>query len=361
LIVLGVLLPLLMLEIGLREVGPMLPGEYQTISYSEQHPAFGRRHKPGAGWKKTSEFTSRIEINSKGLRGPEIDFVKQPGESRILVLGDSFTFAEQVNQPETFVQLLEDQLNTAGGARYRVLNGGSNGFSTANELMYLVVAGIRFQPDVIVLAFYAGNDVSDNFRRVEAARIAREADFVLRGADALDDGFQKIARSSAVYTFVESGVLAKIPWLNPASGGDPSAVVIRAAPKTAEDAVEAWAITEELIRRIDQIADRQGARFAVMIIPSAEQVTGNEASIEQAAYPDDDDTVTAPGLDRPNERLSAITDRLGVPTLDLLPTLRRQAASSGAPLYFPRNAHFTVAGQALAAQELHEFLVTQGI
>ena len=88
------------------------------MSFAEAHPAVGGRNKPGAGWKKTSEYTSWIEINSKSLRGAEIDYPKPAGELRILVTGDSFTFAEQVNQHETFTQRLEDRLNAALPSRW---------------------------------------------------------------------------------------------------------------------------------------------------------------------------------------------------------------------------------------------------
>src|SRR4051794_24964254 len=153
LVVVGVLLPLVLAEIGLRLAGAILPGDYQTVSFAEAHPEFGRRNRPGAGWKKTSEYTSWIEVNSKGLRGAEIDYPKPPGEHRILVLGDSFTFAEQVNQNETFTQRLEDRLNAERPREgsFRVLNAGSNGWATANELVYLAKEGVRFSPDVVVV------------------------------------------------------------------------------------------------------------------------------------------------------------------------------------------------------------------
>ena len=85
LILVGLLLPLAFAEVTLRVAGAILPGDYQTASFAEVHKEFGRRNKPGAGWKKTSEFTSWIEINSKNLRGAEIDYPKPPGEYRIHV------------------------------------------------------------------------------------------------------------------------------------------------------------------------------------------------------------------------------------------------------------------------------------
>jgi len=360
LILFGLLLPLIGLEIGIRLLGPLLPGEYQTASFVETNPSFGRRNRPGAGWKKHSEYATWVEINSKGLRGSEIEFTKPEGESRVLVLGDSFTFAEQVDLPETFVQRLEDQLNADGGSTFRVLNGGSNGWATANELIYLANEGVRYRPDVIVLAYYVGNDTVDNFRRVAAVRDVENADLALRGVDDLE-GFRRIARSSQAYTVFESGVLSKLPRLSAGLAADSSNAAVRSAPKTAENGMEAWEITEALIHRMNEIAEGQGARLAVMIVPTAEQVPGNGRNRPVADDPDDDETVPAPGLENPEETLAAITGRLDVPTVDLLPAMQREADRSRTRLYFRQNRHFTPAGHALAAQELYRFLVSEGM
>jgi hypothetical protein len=110
---------------------------------------------------------------------------------------------------------------------------------------------------------------------------------------------------------------------------------------------------------MDQVAESQGSRLVVMIIPSADQVAGNVRRRDENDDPSDDDTASAPGLDKPQERLVAITEGLGVPTLDLLPALRRQASRSRTRLYFRQNAHFTASGHAVAAQELFKFLRSQ--
>ena len=47
------------------------------------------------------------------------------------------------------------------GGQYRVLNAGSNGWATANQAIYLAKEGVRFKPDLVIVALYLGNDVSD--------------------------------------------------------------------------------------------------------------------------------------------------------------------------------------------------------
>ena len=359
LIAFGLVVPLLLGEATVRVAGAIIPGDFQTVSFAEAHPEFGRRNKPGAGWKKTSEFTSWIEINSKGLRGAEIDYPKPPGEFRILVTGDSFTFAEQVNQDETFTQRLEDRLNAEStGLKYRVLNAGSNGWATANQAVYLTKEGVRFNPDVVVVATYLGNDISDNYRRVATVQNAVDADLALRGADSLD-GPRRILRRSELYTVFESGVLAKLPWWGDDGGSSSSD---RRAPRTLAEAEEAWAITGSLLDRVRDVSESKGARFAVMVIPTAMAVvqrggTGVRETEDEEADEDD----LKPGFEDPHGSIAALLERSNIPSIDLLPALRRADNRVKERLYYRQNAHFTAAGHEVAADELYQFLVERGL
>jgi hypothetical protein len=360
LVLVGLLLPLALAEVTLRIAGAILPGDYQTVSFAEAHPEFGRRNRPGAGWKKTSEYTSWIEVNSKSLRGAEIDYPKPAGEQRILVLGDSFTFAEQVNQHETFTQRLEDRLNAEGGGqRHRVLNAGSNGWATANELVYLAKEGVRFKPDVVVVAFYLGNDVSDNFRRIATVTDAVQADLALRGADSFE-GPRRILRKSELYTVFESGVLAKLPWWQGDGGSYPSD---RKPPRDLAEAEEAWTITERLLDRMRDVAESQGARFVVMVVPTATAVVQRGGTGEKDADQDDEDTDgdQRPGFEDPHSQLAALVGRSNLTTLDLLPAFRRADNRIKERLYFRQNAHWTAAGHGVTADELYDFLHERGL
>lgn len=364
LVLIGVMLPLIVGEAALRAAGAFFPGDYQTVSFAEAHPQFGRRNKPGAGWKKTEEYTSWIEINSKSLRGAEIDYPKPPGEFRIMVVGDSFTFAEQVNQDETFTQLLEDRLNAEAGTglTYRVLNAGSNGWATANELVYLAKEGVRFSPDVVIAAMYLGNDVYDNYRRVATVQNAIDADLALRGADSFE-GPRRILRRSELYTVFESGVLAKLPWWQDDGGSSSSD---RRAPRTLAEAEEAWEITASLLDRMRDVSESQGARFMVMVVPTAVSVVQRGGAGEDAADEDDEAGEASgeddkPGMDDPHGTLGELTARGNLTTLDLLSAMRRADNQVDERLYYRRNAHWTAAGHTVAAKELYEFLIQHGL
>src|SRR5262245_13709473 len=86
-VVLGIVVPVLVLEVLLRQFGAVAPGEYQTVGLNAASDLFGRQNVPNrAGWKRSSEFNVYVRVNSKGLRGPEIPYDKAPTAYRVLVL-----------------------------------------------------------------------------------------------------------------------------------------------------------------------------------------------------------------------------------------------------------------------------------
>jgi hypothetical protein len=112
-----------------------------------------------------------LDTNSRGLRGPEIS-VKQPGEYRVLVLGDSFAYGFGVEANQTFSHLLGERLGV------RVVNAGTPGFGTAQELAFFEEYGSEMAPDMVVLGFF-GNDYADNMKQPTFADGALWTDPVL--------------------------------------------------------------------------------------------------------------------------------------------------------------------------------------
>jgi hypothetical protein len=76
---------------------------------------------------------------------------KQPGDFRIAVVGDSFTFGPHMQLTDTFPKKLEQMLNTNVGApKVEVLNRGHNGASTFVETE-LVRLALEESPDLLIL------------------------------------------------------------------------------------------------------------------------------------------------------------------------------------------------------------------
>jgi lysophospholipase L1-like esterase len=120
------------------------PSENPLIKY-EMTPGASRR-----AWEVD------IAINSYGFRGPEPTLEVNSGY-RILALGDSITFGIKLGVEETFASQLQ-QLLDPNKKTMEVFNLGVNGYDTLQEVAALEEQGLRFHPDLVVVA-YCLNDV----------------------------------------------------------------------------------------------------------------------------------------------------------------------------------------------------------
>ncbi len=161
LIVGGVVGGIVIVEIGLRLAGISHP---VFVTADERR---GMAHRPGAsGWQR-GEGEAYVRINSDGLRDREHSKAKPENTLRIAVLGDSNTAGIQVPLEKTFVAVMERELNgcqALAGRKVEAINFGVSGYGTAQELITLRHHVWDYSPDLVVLAFTAGNDITDNSR-----------------------------------------------------------------------------------------------------------------------------------------------------------------------------------------------------
>lgn len=149
-------------------LGFLYPSEPVFI---REHPQFGFFNIPGKSgwWIRETEAPVWVEINSKGLRDFERGYEKPDGVARVMMLGDSFIGAFNVPFEEMASRRLETKLREATGTdRIEVINAGVQGYGTAQELLFLREEGFRYEPDIVVLNFFAGNDFGNNDADVAA-------------------------------------------------------------------------------------------------------------------------------------------------------------------------------------------------
>ena len=112
-------------------------------------------------YERTKEFHQRhIQYNKHGYRDYEYNLKKPDGIFRILVLGDSQTFGQGINElKDTWVKKLESQLQKkANNTRIEVLNISRPGWNSDTLLYELFKNGFKFNPDLVILA-YGLNDI----------------------------------------------------------------------------------------------------------------------------------------------------------------------------------------------------------
>ena len=187
-------------EMMLRLAGVHYPAFYSLDAQR------GYRLRPGAAGLWTREGHGWVRINRAGFRGAETSRHPAAASLRVAVLGDSFTEALQVDEPLTLVGQLQRQLAAARACSLRVghpsgvevLNFGVGGYGTAQELLTWRHLARGYQPHLVLLVVYPGNDFQDNEPRVRPDRPVMR----LRSSGALvvDNSF----RDTAVYRWRSS-------------------------------------------------------------------------------------------------------------------------------------------------------------
>jgi hypothetical protein len=386
----------LIVALGLCEAGLRLAGiEYPHFYKFE--PFIGTGLRPGIKGYWLPEGGGYVSVNSDGLRDREHAVKKPTNTLRIAVLGDSFTEAMQVNREETFWAILEKKLQSCPNLRGRnveVIDFGTSGFGTTQELLTLEHRVWKYSPDIILLAFTSGNDVSDNspaLNHNEAAPV-----YVLKdGKLVLDDSRTQRAEKEWLFYEQHRNWLGRFYiWRNDnlrilqvidhahdivrdwwsskdAKEGSGSAkpdvvgpgmyIDVYWAPKD-EVWKEAWKVTEaDLLKMRDEIAQKQ-AQFYVVVLSNDIQVNP-DVSVRQklAAYPGVED------IFYPDHRVEKFCQNHNIPVLLLGPSFQEYATRHHVFLHgfhtMFRNTlgsgHWNREGHRLAGETIAQWLCPQ--
>ncbi len=339
----------LVFEFGMRVAGGSEAAPaFQRLFLTD--PAVGHRLRPGAETRfTTSEFSSDIRINAAGVRGPEIP-PKAPGERRIAILGDSLVFSVQVNQPQTFAQLLEDRLRAGDSSRpYRVVNAGVQGYGPVEELLFYRKVVVPLQPDLVIVMVFVANDAVE---AVDSAWLLDGSRQSVERAQTEATGFaRRVVRRSMVLQQVRLRVNEVLEWLRPAQAPTVSRPLTTYLPTASPEVQRGLELTRQILSQLDNEAGARGARVAVVLVPARFQLNDVDYGHLRKA-------VAAAGQelirDKATERFAEALAPLGLPMLDLLPILRRQPDPSG--LFFTENVHFTPRGHQVVAEALARFV-----
>ncbi|MGH7393408.1 MAG: GDSL-type esterase/lipase family protein [Candidatus Rokuibacteriota bacterium] len=325
-------------------------------------------------------FDTPVEINSHGFRDREHTYDKSAGTRRVVLLGDSFIEALQVPFERSVTPLLEDRIRRVNGA-VEFINLGLSGFGTGRQYLMLREYGLRYQPDLVVL-FFVGNDISDNSRRLQGkpfvpyplpapnGSLARDE----RGQPRFSPFADRTSRLGAVATFLRNhskgyralreaidssaslnGLLYRVGLMTtpPEQVNRPSAdnfgfyEIYRLNPTPVW--AEAWALTEGMLVATRDLAAAHGARFAVVLVPSAWEVYPElwEGILRRIPAMRD----VPMDLELPSRRLGAFLAAHRIPYVSLLTEFRARAGKLPL-LYVAGDAHWTADGHRLAADLL---------
>jgi hypothetical protein len=134
------------------------PRYIQTVQY---HPILG-----WTGYPHFVETNDGIhyQANSLGYRDREPVEMAERQKLRVLFLGDSFTWGDEVSVQERFTSLLETscELQCDGLPPIQAINQGIIGYGTAQSFLQYLLSRNERQFELVILSLFAGNDLTDN-------------------------------------------------------------------------------------------------------------------------------------------------------------------------------------------------------
>ena len=269
-----------------------------------------------------------VRINSDGLRDREHSIAKKPGALRIAVLGDSFAEAIEVPLEKPFWAVLERQLANCpipGVQELEVVNFGVGGYGAAQELLTVRHKIWKYSPDVVLLAFFTGNDVRDNSRALN--RLPQSPYFVYHGGHlVLDDSFRNLIQDSRLRDLAttlssHSRLIQVVYGLYQRRKRNAEARQAGMEPGIDDnvylpprDSVwkEAWHVTEGLIHQLNQEVRDQGAQFWIATLSNGIQVNPDIRKREAFRM-----RLGAETLFYPDLRVKELAEREHIPVITL--------------------------------------------
>ena len=361
LIIFGVICAGLVAEVGVRVANRFFPYFYCYDA------ARGWGLRPNTAGYYRREGAAYVQINSGGFRGPEFAAPKPAGTVRIAVLGDSYTEAIQVPYEDTFASVAARQLAQCPllkGRRVEALNFGVDGYGTTQELMTLRQQVWAYQPDIVVLAIFLGNDVRNNSVTLEG-NLCRpfyvEHDGKLTPAGPFQSSNSFRLWCMARFDYRKSGLFSLI-------GGAWTILRTRSEQPTAELPVErainydiykppteqtwrdAWQVTDDLVAETHREAARHGAAFLTVTLDTSIQVWPDPQVRENFMK-----RIGVSDLFYPDRRIAALGERDGFDVLTLAEPLYQYAQAHHAFLHGFANSkigfgHWNVEGHRVAGE-----------
>ncbi len=362
----------LLLEASLRIAAPHAPGlrtllgtAAQGTDYSEVETLEALLEQSVLGFVPF-EIRGGFRLNSRSLCTREYTKPGRPGARRIMVLGDSYAFAcGGVPFHLMWHTLIEDGLNQTEPQPVEVFSLGVPAVGPMFQLRMWQLEHELVRPDLVIAAFYVGNDFTDEQGRLadprlesplfRASTVLRLGRNLMRLRQVADHRHARAAATGSATTARNGGYITDrtVPDRPPVEMTDEQHGRLMATrlllwtPDNRERLDILAAHVSGVLERLHQEVTTYGADFLVVLIPEAFQI--DEELLDRSL---DRLDLTRPeiDLDRPQRILIRHLAEAGIATFDLTPGLR--AAGRDEALYWERDPHWNVAGNRVAGRLL---------
>ena len=368
----------LAIKIGLIIVVSLMCVEFLMIvldpylfkGFYESDPDLGfrvRAHLPPDEGTPTNQF---------GFNDRDYPLQKTPSIFRIVIVGDSFGWAGGLEG--NYTALLEKMFERRDGShKIDIVNSGYPGTHTGEQLMMLKKYGLQYDPDLVILGFFAGNDFFEadpNRKRIIVngcyADIDKRHEYRLLGYPIIAQSrlllfirqkyaartIAKRARSEAQALAAATGQPAPLQNLPEETFYNIQKAKLEFF-NTKTSAQRFGPNINYIFQSISEMNDllkSRNIKFMVAIYPDEMQVSPNQFDTLVAKFGlnrEDYDLNLAQNL------LKSFLDSKQIPYLDLLERFRTEEQKQD--LYLFRNTHWNKSGNELAAEMLFQYLSKQ--
>jgi lysophospholipase L1-like esterase len=314
-------------------------------------PVMGTTHIPNKQIVWRMEGFSKDQFNSQGLRDVEHSISKPANAYRVALLGDSATEGLQVPTSENYGAFLQKQLNVPN-KQVEVLNFGTSGYSTGQEVLQYEREAAQYKPDLTILLYNRG-DALENIRKPTDLKAEPRPYFYvdaqgnLQTDNAVLQANEQSLKPNPVIDFLRTnsrlyGVLSHAnltlsinephyrkvrSWIM--TPFKPRHISRQAPAAYAEQDV--WNVTSALISRLDESCRKTGSKLVVVSFPNS---------------------VQDPEFGKQIEALHKLGKDKGFSVFDLTPTFRWHPDPKSLFVKY----HFSTAGHKVVSEKIAEHL-----
>ncbi|MCB0210577.1 MAG: SGNH/GDSL hydrolase family protein [Anaerolineae bacterium] len=382
----AIVVALIFLEMGLR----VLDGPLNVSRFSAE-----------TGWRgqanefkilDTDGYKHPFQLNSQGMHDTEHPLTKPANTYRIMLLGDSFVEARQVIETETAHQILEDLLNKSGSEKqYSVISAGVPAWGTGQQLLYYRSQGRQFQPDLVVLMVYLGNDITDNLpvHSVKLSGVDHYAPYFALCNGMLDpepwvyapgvtptmgncsptqkqlaEQLQWLYWHTHLYRVL--GPLFNLRQLEFFNKDLPNIHLYvpldnetfrQSFPRENHMLDYGWRVTFEIIKELQREVEANGSQLAIVLIDSAEVINLVASPPEaQAARAESMPYLALTEPDLPEKKFRQALAETGIEIFNLQTELVDYTRQHDESLFFPHDKHWNQLGNRVVAGILYDWL-----
>ena len=333
---------------------------YLFKGFYEYDPDLGfrvRAHAPNFDGTVTNRF---------GFNDRDYPLQKTPGVFRMLVVSDSFNWAGGLEG--NYTAILERMFEQRDGAhKVDVINAGYSMTHTGEQLAMLKKFGLQYNPDLVVLGFFVGNDFVDadpDRKRIIVnglyVDISRSHEYKLLGYPIIPQSRLKLFIEQKYKVWAESRKAKTAPVTQqPGTFSEDTYLGIERSrleffnisPSRPPHLQANVDYILQSMSEMDAVLKSRNIKLVVAIYPDEFQVNEPLLKAEFEKYklkPEDYDLKFAQNL------LEGFLESKGIPYVDLLE--RFQAEGKKRDLYALRDSHWNAAGNQLAADILFEEL-----